>query len=175
MAQQTLDNGDTGLEFRTKLNDMFGEVYSAAARPFRGVVVFPVIPFTPLAGINALEWNHPLLDTDGFFNIANPTRITIPSLPGPNPIGVLSGNLSWLDVGTPTDVSLVLRLDGSIPLEGASVGVSTEIGRLSFTTPPREFSAGEYYELLYEFGDVTDKTIQIVGTNLSFTYLGPAP
>lgn len=141
-----------------------------APEMFEGAHLFPVVPFTPLVGSNAIEWNSPLLNTGGYWSAGNPTRLTIPSVPD-NAIGNLTGSIAILG-GNPTSVTIILRLDGSIFLEGASVGSSTAVGRLSFTTGPREVVAGDYFELLYEFGDVTDKTIQVIGTGLSFEYLG---
>ena len=141
---------------------------------FEGCHLFPVIPFTPLVGSNAIEWNSPLLNTGGYWSGANPTRMTIPALPDADPIGNITGSLAFVDAGVGTSVTIVLRVDGSVILEGSSVGLNAPIGRLSFTTGPREVLPGEYYELLYEFGSVTSKTIQIVGTGLSFTYLGGA-
>lgn len=142
--------------------------------PFEGVRLFPVVPFTPLTGQNAIEWNIPLMTTGNYWSEANPTRLTIPALQGPNPIGVITGNIAFIG-GTPTDVSIALRIDGLNILEGASAGAVPAPGRLSFAVGPREVSEGEYYELIYEFADVTDKIVQIIGTSLSFQYVGVEP
>lgn len=146
----------------------------ASPPQFEGVRLFPVVPFTPLSGQNAVEWNSPLLTTGGYWSGANPTRLTIPALPGPNPVGVLTGNIAFIG-GAPADVAIALRLDGTTVLEGLSSGAAPSPGRLSFSVGPREVLPGEYYELIYEFGDVTDKIVQIVGTGLSFQYIGEAP
>lgn len=170
MAWSDITNGESGSSVRTKLNALGADVDTKASNAFVGVRTFPVVPFTPLAGQNAIEWNSPLLNNGGFWSGANPTRITIPDL-GANPVGVITGSIAYIG-GLPTNVSIFLRLDGATVLEGSSAGLAPSPGRLTFTTGPREVVAGEYYELMYEFDVVTDKIIQIIGTSLTFHYVG---
>ena len=44
MAQQTINNGETGLSVRTKINDNFTELYTATANPYPRVVNFAALP-----------------------------------------------------------------------------------------------------------------------------------
>jgi hypothetical protein len=178
MAWTDITDGESGSSVRTKLNTLGTEVDTKASKAFVGVKLFPVVPFTPLVGVNPIEFNSPLIQNGGtFYNGANPTRLTIPALPGnpTNPIGIFTGNISFLG-GGPSDVKLFIRLgdeiEEPIALEGITASAITSPGKLSFSTGPFEVAPGDFFELAYEFSDVTDKIIQIIGTSLSFHYLG---
>ena len=77
---------------------------------FQGAILKLTSPFSLPAGVRTtIEWPLPVLDTFGFWDPAQPTRLTIP--PGPDVVSLSAGWVSTLDLGTNL-TNLLIRKNG---------------------------------------------------------------
>lgn len=121
------------------------------AAPFRGVLVDLTVNEAITASTpTKIPWDEEQFDTDGFWTIGTPTRLTIPSGSGITKIQLFA-NLGWQPSATGTFRSSAFFKSGSETFEGSgSNGMPPATGHVmgySMASAPIIVAEGDYFEL----------------------------
>lgn len=115
---------------------------------FQGVICRPASPVScPINVATYLTWELPQVDTLGFWNVANPTRITVPE-------GVTEMNFhagAVLNSASTTYMIAIIRINRLNTKGYTRVGNSARVSQ-TLSSGPTQVSEGDYCEVNVQIG-----------------------
>lgn len=134
---------------------------------FRGCRVVRTTTFVPPVAPTAIAWQAEEFDTDNFWVIGQPTRLTIPS--GITRVSLFGG--ARITGGVAVSMSMRFLVNGSILPSGLNVNSGFINQWMSITSGPIAAATSDYCELILELSSNTSKTVQIDSTFFSLQVL----
>lgn len=111
---------------------------------FQGTIIRPASDIVPAVGTwFTIPWPLPLIDTAGFWDVAAPTRLTVPAHID---IIQVSGGVKQASTGGPL-LALTIRQNGAVDVAWSQATSSGTVGD-TFSTGPIPVIQGDYFECL---------------------------
>ena len=132
----------------TTLGDLIAHIvastsYIPANLPYRGARVRLSASYNPAStGFVIVSWDTEDRDTDGFWSLAQPTRLVIPA--GVSKIRLMAYIRSQ---NGPTGRYAFFKKNGAYFIGGGGIGASAATYDISFTSDVINVTAGDYFEL----------------------------
>lgn len=168
----TIDLENTGVSPGNYVNagftvDAQGRLTAASSGVISGARVVCTATFTPAAGLNSVSWQSEQFDNGGFFDLSQPTRLTIPA--GISHVQ-LSGGMRT-NGGAAVNQNVSIWRNGSIPTAGNNADSGFPNQWMAVSSGPLAVVAGDYFEFRYEYSSITSKVVQLEGTFFSIQVL----